>query len=200
MDAIQEHSQASPSKNQLEDQLIHELMPKCAPLGFEIIQLEITNHPPRVIRLFIDHIPQSSLSSPALIGIEDCATVSRAVEPFLESALDSLGIFQGGTYELEVSSPGLDRPLRFLKDFARFIGRETLIRIDRPLSAEEMGHPEYYSKNSKQKKFQGRLHSVQGQTILLSVPFGKASATALIQIPFATIMKANLEIDEGEFR
>src|SRR5436309_1286211 len=76
------------------------------PLGYRVIHIEIQSHRQRLLRIFIDRLEDSSEA----IGIEDCVRVTRALEGPLEENPEIESLLPG-TYELEVSSPGIDRPL-----------------------------------------------------------------------------------------
>src|SRR3954464_16095163 len=90
--------------------------PVVAGMGYELVELQSANGG-RMLRLFID--------KPGGIGVEDCAAVSRQLSRVLE--------VEGIEYDrLEVSSPGLDRPLRKQADFARFAGQKADVRMRRP--------------------------------------------------------------------
>jgi ribosome maturation factor RimP len=90
--------------------------PAVTGLGFELVDVQASNGG-RMLRLFID--------KPDGITVEDCATVSRHLTRVLA--------VEGIDYErLEVSSPGLDRPLRKGADFARFAGRKADVRMRTP--------------------------------------------------------------------
>jgi ribosome maturation factor RimP len=85
-------------------------------MGYELVDVQASNGG-RLLRLFID--------KPGGVGLEDCAAVSRQLSRVLE--------VEGIDYErLEVSSPGLDRPLRKGSDFARFAGRKAEVRMRTP--------------------------------------------------------------------
>ena len=87
--------------------------PAVAGLGYELVDVQASNGG-RMLRLFID--------KPGGITVEDCATVSRHLTRVLA--------VEGIDYErLEVSSPGLDRPLRKGEDFARFAGHRAEVRM-----------------------------------------------------------------------
>lgn len=90
--------------------------PVVAGMGYELVDLQAANGG-RMLRLFID--------KPGGIGVEDCAAVSRQLSRVLE--------VEGVDYErLEVSSPGLDRPLRHRADFVRFAGHKADVRMRTP--------------------------------------------------------------------
>jgi ribosome maturation factor RimP len=90
--------------------------PAVTGLGFELVDVQASNGG-RMLRVFID--------KPGGITLEDCAAVSRQLTRVLP--------VEGVDFErLEVSSPGLDRPLRKQEDFARFAGRKAEVRMRTP--------------------------------------------------------------------
>ena len=92
------------------------ISPVLAGMGYELVELQAANGG-RMLRLFIDKAGG--------IDVEDCAAVSRQLSRVLE--------VEGVDYErLEVSSPGLDRPLRKAADFARFAGHKADVRMRTP--------------------------------------------------------------------
>ena len=89
------------------------LEPTLAGMGYELVDLQVSNRG-RFLRLFID--------KPAGITVDDCADVSRHVARVLE--------VEGVDYDrMEVSSPGLDRPLRKAADFERFAGGQVEVKM-----------------------------------------------------------------------
>ena len=92
------------------------VQPVVTGMGYELVDLQASNGG-RLLRLFIDKAGG--------VGLEDCAAVSRQLSRVLE--------VEGIDYErLEVSSPGLDRPLRKGADFARFAGHKAEVRMRTP--------------------------------------------------------------------
>ena len=189
------------------ERLIQIIAPMVAPLGYELVYVELITNKQKMIRLFIDHLDQPNVG----IGIEDCAIVSKALDEPLDLIPEVAAIFKGA-YELEVSSPGIDRPLRLEKDYERFSGREVRIAVLRPLSAEELGNPEYQQKNPKQKNFLGVLKGIRDHKVLVALPASKGSLKNTqkkpsktknsvekhldeVSIPLPLISKANLEPD-----
>ena len=107
-------------------------------LGYELVDLESSRS--GLLRVFID--------SPRGITVDDCARVSH----HLTRALAVEGI----DYErLEVSSPGLDRPLKRIEDYARFAGREASVKLKLPVDGR--------------RRFEGRLVGVEDGQIVLEV-------------------------------
>ena len=89
------------------------LEPTLAGLGYELVDMQVSNRG-RFLRIFMD--------KPGGITVEDCAAVSRHLSRVLE--------VEGIDYDrLEVSSPGLDRPLRKAADFARYAGQKVDVRM-----------------------------------------------------------------------
>jgi ribosome maturation factor RimP len=90
--------------------------PAVTGMGYELVDVQASNGG-RLLRLFID--------KPGGVTLEDCAAISRHLTRVLA--------VEGIDYErLEVSSPGLDRPLRKANDFARFAGQKAEIRMRTP--------------------------------------------------------------------
>ena len=95
-----------------------------AGMGFELVDAQVSNHG-RLLRIFIDR--------PGGITVDHCADVSRQLTHVLA--------VEGIDYDrLEVSSPGLDRPLRKLADFERFTGQKAEVRMR---VADETGRRKY---------------------------------------------------------
>lgn len=96
--------------------------------GFDLIEVQCGREPTGwVVRLFIDTpaVPGAGAAiSAGKVGLDDCERVSRDVSAALDVA-DTIP----HAYQLEVSSPGLDRPLRRERDFARFVGESARIRL-----------------------------------------------------------------------
>jgi ribosome maturation factor RimP len=191
--------------------LIQLISPMVESLGYRVISLEVQSHRQKTLRIFIDYLDESSEKT---IGIEDCVKVSQTLDEPLDQLTEITALFPGG-YELEVSSPGVDRPLRLASDFERFAGREIRVHVYRPLTQEEIENPVYQEKNSKQKNFLGTLVGFQkGKVVLLTSSqtgkevqkHGKKSKVKkntplttnsvegnTITIPLPLISKANLE-------
>lgn len=90
-------------------------------LGYELVELEMSNRG-KMLRVFID--------SPKGIKIEDCSIVSEHLSRVLAVELDY-------DYDrLEISSPGLDRPLRKEADFKRFVGEKAQIKLRVPQNGQ----------------------------------------------------------------
>jgi ribosome maturation factor RimP len=126
--------------------------PTLTGMGFELVEMQISNRG-QFLRIFIDR-PEGAGS----INVDDCAAVSRH--------LMHLFAVEGVEYDrLEVSSPGLDRPLRKEKDFARFAGRRVDLRMRAPDAAGR-------------KRYSGLLRGAKDGVVTLEVE-GEAVALQL---------------------
>jgi ribosome maturation factor RimP len=126
-----------------------------AGLGYELADLETSRG--GLLRVFID--------SPRGISVEDCARVSNHLSRVLA--------VEGIDYErLEVSSPGLDRPLKRAEDFGRFAGRKANVRLHLPREGR--------------RRFEGVIVAVEGDGVLLEVEGNQ------VKFAFAEIDRARL--------
>jgi ribosome maturation factor RimP len=125
-------------------------------LGYELVDLELANRG-RLMRIFIDKTGG--------ISVEDCAAVSNHLTRLLT--------VEGVEYDrLEVSSPGLDRPLKRPQDFARFIGERVQVKVRLPLNGR--------------RRFVGKLQNVGEVGIELDVD------GEMVSIAFTDIDKTRL--------
>jgi ribosome maturation factor RimP len=110
-----------------EDALEQELAARVEQLGFEFVELERAGSKTRpILRIRIDR--PASMPGQG-VTVEDCTRVSRALEPFLDEE-NTLA----DRYVLEVSSPGVERPLIRSRDFERFAGQEVALVGHAPLA------------------------------------------------------------------
>jgi len=136
------------------------LEPGVEALGFELIDAELTGSGSQtLLRVYID--------SPGGINVKDCAMVSRQLSTVLDVE-DPIP----GHYTLEVSSPGLDRPLVKRKDFERFTGADIRVKLFQPILGR--------------RNFTGRLKGIAGDHIVLELD--KES----YELAFENIEKARL--------
>lgn len=104
-----------------------ELARRVEELGYEFVALDRTGSKARpIFRLRID---RSEAANGQGVSLEDCAHVSRRLEAYLDEHPEF-----GGRYVLEVSSPGVERPLVKPRDFERFRGREIAVKGYAPLA------------------------------------------------------------------
>jgi ribosome maturation factor RimP len=136
---------------------LHVLLEQTLPgLGYELVEVEASAKG-RLVRVFID--------KPNGVDVEDCARVS--------DHLSRLFTVENVDYErLEVSSPGLDRPLRKAEDFERFAGQEAQIRLRAPVD--------------NRRNFTGTLHGMRDGKVILATEVGQAA------LPLDAIERARL--------
>ncbi|MEK6705170.1 MAG: ribosome maturation factor RimP [Bdellovibrionota bacterium] len=185
---------------EIKNTLMHAITPLVSPLGYEVIHIEVQPHHQKVLRIYIDH-KEGGKEDKKNIGIDDCVRVSKILDEPLD-ALPELATFFRGSYELEVSSPGIKRPLSRKCDFERFGGEEARIHVIRPLTTDEISNQEYLARNPKQKNFSGKLAGVKDDKVLMLVinseRGGKHKAEDTVAIPLSLISKACLESKERE--
>lgn len=140
----------------MRDALLTLLEPAVQSLGYELVALEFQG---AVLRLYIDQ-PQG-------VTLDDCEKVSHQISAVLDVS-DPIP----GAYTLEVSSPGLDRPLRKLDDFARCAGLRARVELSLPLDGR--------------RRFSGTLQGLDGGQVLIDVDGQR------FQLPFVQIGKARL--------
>lgn len=146
--------------------------PVCRAHGVELVQVaRVTERGGAVLRVLIDR-EGSEVSPGRGVTLKDCQAVSRD----LNTALDVHDPI-GGKYRLEVSSPGVDRPLVKLRDFERFAGRDVKIKL-------RFARPD--GRGGKQKSFSGKLLGVDGEVVRLE------SKGDELQLPFTEIARANV--------
>jgi ribosome maturation factor RimP len=103
----------------LSDSLVESFRTRLAGLGLELADLKIGGTQARPLVQVRIEWPQSADSPPRQVSVEDCAAASRALEEWLDRAGPL-----GRRYILEVSSPGLERPVRWHRHWVRFVGRD----------------------------------------------------------------------------
>ena len=105
------------------------------------------------------------------VSVEDCAAVSRD----LSAMLDVEDVVPTA-YTLEVSSPGLDRPLRHAEDYRRFVGRRAKLVVRQAIDGQTF--------------FRGTIGGLEGEDVLIDSENGRRH-----RVPLATITRANLEVE-----
>ena len=102
----------------LSDSLVEAFRTRLEALGFDLADLRIGGTPNRpLVQVRIDCPPRA-------VTVDDCATASRALEAWLDG-----GGPLGNRYVLEVSSPGIERPVRWHRHWARFVGHHVNVRV-----------------------------------------------------------------------
>lgn len=139
--------------------------PAVEAMGYDIVRVALAGGDRLCLQIMAERRADGSMN------VDDCAEISRAVAAILdvEDPIDS-------AYTLEVSSPGLDRPLTRLADFDRFAGFEAKVEMALP--------------SDGRRRFRGRLLGTRGEDIVLAGEEGE------VALPFAGMQKAKLVITD----
>jgi ribosome maturation factor RimP len=144
--------------------------------GFELVDVEwLREGPAWVLRVYVDR--------PGGVTIDHCQELSRTIEPILD-----VEDFIEPAYNLEVSSPGLERPLRKPEHFERYAGQRAHVKTFAPIEGSAPGQ-------GPRKNWTGVLRGFRDGVVEIEVD------GTLHRVPHAKIAKAHLEVDfEAELR
>jgi ribosome maturation factor RimP len=143
-----------------------------ASYGLDIFDVELRREGGRqVLRVVIDR-PGANLTAEESVSLDDCARVSEE----LSAIFDVEEIVPVDHYTLEVSSPGLDRPLRHAEDYRRFAGRRAKIVVSAPIE--------------RQTAFAGRVLGLDGDEVMFESEGGKR-----VRLPLGLITRARLDVE-----
>jgi ribosome maturation factor RimP len=151
--------------NPVEERVIALIEPTAAGLGYRIVRVRLSGNRRKRLQIMGERVSDGQM------GIDDCTKLSRALAPVfdLDDPVD-------GEYDLEISSPGIDRPLMRIEDFERFIGFdakcETAAMID------------------GQRRYKGVIKAVQGDEITLVTEQGEA------KLKFSALSDARLVLTD----
>jgi len=157
------------AKGDVVEQVRSVALPILDSMGIELVELEFRKEGSgMVLRLFLD--------KPGGILLDDCSAVSRELSELLD-----VEEIVPGNYSLEVSSPGLNRPLTKPADYARYAGKLVKVRTYE-MVADDAGN--------RRKTFLGQLVELKDGIIHIRLKEGQSAA-----IPFDRVAKANLEFE-----
>jgi ribosome maturation factor RimP len=139
--------------------------PSLADMGYDIVRVLLSGDRRAKLQVMVERRDGAGMT------VDDCAAVSRAVEATLDVA-DPIA----GAYILEVSSPGIDRPLTRLQDFDRFAGFEARVEMRMPIDGR--------------RRFSGRLLGCDGELVRLATDGGEFA------LPFGDLAKAKLVLTD----
>jgi ribosome maturation factor RimP len=143
-----------------------------ASYGLDIFEVELLRERgQQVLRVVLDR-PGPNRTAEESVSLEDCARVSEE----LSAILDVEDVVPADRYTLEVSSPGLDRPLRDADDYRRFAGRRAKIVLSEPVA--------------RQTAFAGRVLGIEGDDVLFESEGGKQ-----VYLPLRLITRARLDVE-----
>ena len=159
----------------VQDDLSRLIRPAIEAMGFEFVGLEYLSNPKnRLVRIYIDREPEG-------ISIDNCADVSNEV-----SALLDVEDPVSGHYSLEVSSPGIERPLFEPEHYRRFVGERARIHLFAPHDGGDDGG------QGKRRKLTGRIVEADEERVLMDVD------GEMLAVAFDDIRRANLKPDMEE--
>lgn len=141
------------------------IAPAIEGMGYEVVRVQISGTQRPILQVMAERTDGTAMT------VDDCADISRTVSALLDVE-DPIK----GTYTLEVSSPGIDRPLTRLKDFGRFAGFEARIETRLPIDGR--------------KRFRGHLRGTQDGHVKVETQEGP------VEIPYDAIQKAKLILTE----
>jgi len=144
-------------------------------MGYELVEFEKAAR--GLLRVYIDLTPENA--EQGQITVEDCEKVTHQLLHVLT--------VENAVYErLEVSSPGLDRPLKKLADYVRFAGKEAIVKLRVPMPGA-----------AHRKSFQGVLGEPDGEN--LKIEFETKDGSAVLDFTLADVDKAHL-VPQVDFR
>lgn len=153
----------------LAERLAELVCPTIEGMGYLLVRAVVSGRQRMHVQIMVERTDDAPMQ------VDDCAEVSRAVSAVLDVA-DPVP----GTYTLEISSPGIDRPLVRLVDYDRFAGFEAKIELARLIDGR--------------RKYQGRLLGTEGEQVRLRV------GTDEVAVAFVDILRAKLVLTDDLIR
>jgi ribosome maturation factor RimP len=147
------------------DEIVPIIEPSLEAMGYRLVRVMLVGSTRPTLQIMAERLDEAAMK------VDDCAEISRSVSALLDVA-DPIA----GAYMLEVSSPGIDRPLTRPEDFDRFAGFAATIELAAPLDGR--------------KRYRGRLLGHTGGEVRLAGDAGE------VRLPFAAIAKAKLVITD----
>ncbi len=138
-------------------------------LGFRLVRVKISMRDGGTVQIMAER-PNGEMN------VDDCAIVSRRLSPLLD-AYDPMP----GTYRLEISSPGIDRPLVRPSDFAAWAGHQAKVELKEPVDGR--------------KRLKGTIEDVVDEEVHLKIELDGNADPVIIGLPFSLISEAKLSVD-----
>jgi ribosome maturation factor RimP len=139
--------------------------PSLEGMGYRLVRVVITSGRRPTLQVMVERQDDQPMT------VEDCAQISHSVSAILDVA-DPIA----GAYTLEISSPGIDRPLVRAEDYDRFSGFEARIELARPIEGR--------------KRFRGRLLGTSAENVRLATDMGE------LRLPLADVARAKLVLTD----
>ena len=153
------------AQSEIETRILGMIAPTAQSMGLDIVRVRVMGRDRPILQIMLER-PDGTMDVAA------CAKFSRAISPMLETE-DPIS----GEYALEVSSPGIDRPLTRPGDFAKWVGHEVKAEIGMPVDGR--------------RRFHGFISSEAAGVVTLDLKDGGQA-----EIPFADLTKANLVLTD----
>jgi ribosome maturation factor RimP len=141
------------------------IAPSLEAMGYRVVRVAMTGGRRATLQIMAERVDGQAMT------VDDCADISRTVSALLDVA-DPIA----GAYTLEVSSPGIDRPLVRREDFARFAGFEAKLEMSAPVAGR--------------RRFRGKLLGVEGDAVRLMAD------GAAIDLPLNQVTRAKLVLTD----
>jgi ribosome maturation factor RimP len=139
-------------------------------LGFRLVRVEVSGRDGKTVQIMAER-PDGSMT------IDDCEALSREISPILD-----VSEVLAESYRLEVSSPGIDRPLVRPSDFEHWVGHEAKIEIKEPVDGR--------------RRFRGRLEGFDDGEIRILVDLGEAGGQKVIGLAIGLVSSARLVLTD----
>jgi ribosome maturation factor RimP len=160
------------------------LAPTIEPMGYELVRVRLSGSPQATLQVMAERADGKPMA------VEDCESISRALSAKLDVE-DPIA----AAYTLEVSSPGIDRPLVRARDFAAYLGHEAKIELSDMLDGR--------------RRFRGIIKAVDDETVTVTLPEAPRDTDPDYKLPLRLLADAKLvmtdklmnmaQVDQEEF-
>lgn len=141
------------------------IAPSLEAMGYRVVRIAVTGGQRATLQVMAERMDDQAMS------VEDCEEISRTVSALLDVA-DPIA----SAYVLEVSSPGIDRPLVRREDYERFAGFEAKLEVARPVGGR--------------KRFRGKLLGLEGDLVRVAL------GAEMVELPLTSITRAKLVLTD----
>lgn len=150
---------------ELMERIANTITPSLNSMGYDLVRVQLMGVDNPTLQVMCEKVDETMMT------VEDCANISHAVSALLdvEDPISS-------AYSLEVSSPGIDRPLVSMKDYERFSGYVVKVETARPIDGR--------------KRFRGKILGLDGDEIRLAMDVGE------VRLPFSDVQRAKLVVTD----
>lgn len=137
--------------------------------GYSVVRVQLSGNMRRTLQIMIERVDEQSIT------VDDCAKASHLISIQLDVENPITG-----SYVLEVSSPGLERPLVKIKDYQRFVGHSVVVKTTQAVR--------------NRKTFQGKLESATETDITVILENPEKDEQPIFNIPYSDIRSAHLHV------